>query len=115
VRIHLLVEHALELETANVCLQGHGFGLDIASRRLVVLTLCQLEQLGGIGNSLRRPVNLLYRCSEPCTFAAQLLRTLLVRPDGRLFELAPDLLQPFFFLVVLKGTPEGKRYAPRDP
>jgi len=107
-RVHLLIEHALELETAHVRLEGLSVRFDGASGCLVVLALGQLQQLRSVGNAFARPINLFYGRSEPCTLATQLLCALLVRPDGRVFELTPDLLQPFFLLVVLKETPVGR-------
>jgi hypothetical protein len=52
VRVHLVGEHPLELETADIRLERYGLGLDILCRRLVVLALRELQQLAGVGNSL---------------------------------------------------------------
>jgi hypothetical protein len=115
VRIHLLVEHALELEPAYIRLESLRVRLDDACGGLVVLALSQLQELGGISDSLAGAIDLLYGRGETRALATQLLRPLLVRPDGWILELAGDFLEPLLLLVVLKETPEEKRYAPRDP
>jgi hypothetical protein len=115
VRIHLLVEHALELEAAYVRLEGLRIRLDGARGSLVVLAFRQLQQLARIGDALAGAIDLLYGRGEACALATQLLCPLLIGPDRRILELAGDLLEPLLLLVVLKETPEGRRYAPRDP
>ena len=45
-------EHPLELETADVGLEGRRFGLDIPRGGFVVLAFGELQQLGGVGNPL---------------------------------------------------------------
>jgi hypothetical protein len=105
VRIHLLIEHPLELETPDIRLQGLGVRFDCSCGLFVVLAFRQLQQLGGVRDSLAGPVDLRYGRSQSCPLATQLLCTLLVRPDARVLELAGDLLEPFLLLVVLKETP----------
>ena len=68
-RIHLMGEHPLELETADVGLQSRRFGLDVPRGGFVVLAFCELQQLGGIGNPLGRLVDLLNRRGEPGALA----------------------------------------------
>jgi hypothetical protein len=115
VRIHLAAEHALELEAAHVRFEALCIGLDVARGSLVAFAFRQRQQLGGIRDPLRCAVDLLDRCRQPRSLSAELLRALLVRPDRGILELAPDLLEPLFLLIVLKETPGGRRCAPRDP
>jgi len=111
-RVHLIVEHALELEPAHVCLKGLSIRFYGTSGGLVIFGFRQLEQLSGVCNALTCPVDLFYCRGEPCALATELLRPLLVRPDGGIFELAPYLLEPLFLLVVLKETPSRRSCAP---
>src|SRR5581483_6428319 len=115
VRVHLLVEHAFELETPHIRLQRLRIRLDRPGGGLIVLALGHLEKLSGIRDALAGPIDLLHGCRQSGALAPELLRPLLVGPDGRILELAGNFLEPLLFLVVLKETPEGKQYAPRDP
>jgi len=108
-------EHSLELETANVRLEGWRFGFDVPRSRFVVLAFGELQQLGGVGDPLRGLVYFLNRRGEPGPFATELLGALLVLPDCGVFQLTGYFFETLFLLVVLKETPEGSRYAPRDP
>jgi hypothetical protein len=47
-------------------------------------------------------------------FLAELLGTIRVVPDPRLFELANYFLQALVLVVVIKDTSSKSRYAPRD-
>jgi hypothetical protein len=114
-RIHLLVEHALELEAAHSFFERLGVVLDGTRGSFVVLALGQLEQLCGVSNSLARPIYLVYCRREACALTSELLSPLLIGPDAGLLELASNLFEPLLLLVVFKETPEGQRYAPRDP
>jgi hypothetical protein len=97
----------------------HGFELagvvlDIARRGFVVLALGQVKQLGGLGDALGGPIDFVDVRRQPRPLPSEFLRALLVRPDRRVLELAPYLLEAFFFRVVLKETPVRSRFAPRD-
>jgi hypothetical protein len=87
---------------------------DIARRGLVVLALGQIEQLGGIGDTLGRPIDFTDVRGQPRPLPSELLSALLVRPDRGVLQLAPYLLEAFFLEVVLKETPVRSRFAPRD-
>jgi hypothetical protein len=115
VGVHLLVEHAFQLEAPDALLERLGIRLDGARSPFVVLGFGELEQLCGVRNSLAGLIDLLYRGGKPRALASQLLCPLLVGPDSRVFQLSGDFLEPLFLLVVLKETPEGTRCAPRDP
>jgi hypothetical protein len=107
------VKHALQLETSYVGLKSLRVGIDVASGGFVALTLRELEQLGGVRYAFSGAVDLARVGGQLGPFAPQLLRPLGLRPDGRVFELAADLFQAFFLVVVLKETPVRRRYAPR--
>lgn len=64
-RVHLVGEHALELETADVRLERHGFGLDVLGGRFVVFAFGEIEQLAGVGNALGCLVDFLDSRREP--------------------------------------------------
>jgi hypothetical protein len=65
-----VVEHPLELEAADAGLEGLRFALYVARGSLIAFTFRQLEQLGGIRNSLRGTVDLLDIRGEPCPLLA---------------------------------------------
>jgi hypothetical protein len=90
--IHLAVEHALQLETAHAAFEADGFALDILRRAFVVLGFGQLQKLGRIGNGFGRAVELRELGGELRALAPELLRLVGRLPDGRVFELAVDLL-----------------------
>jgi hypothetical protein len=95
------MKHALQLETSYVGFESLRIGIDVARRSFVALALrggtVDLDRVGG----QLRP------------FAPQLLRSLGLRPDGRVFQLATNLFQSLFLIVVLKETPVRRRCAPR--
>jgi hypothetical protein len=65
VRVHLVGEHPFELETADIRLERLGLGFNVPRSRFVVLAFGQLQQLGGIGNSLRSLVDFVDGGGEP--------------------------------------------------
>jgi hypothetical protein len=105
VRIHLAVEHALQLELAHAAFEVHRVTLDVFRGALVVLALGELEQLRGIGDGLGRAIQLLELRGELGTLAAELTCLVGVLPDGRIFQLANYLFEAFLLAVVLKETP----------
>jgi hypothetical protein len=58
-------EHPLELETTDIGLESRRFGLDIPRGGFVVLTFGELQQLGGVRNSLGSLVDFLNGGGEP--------------------------------------------------
>jgi hypothetical protein len=113
VRVHLPVKHALQLETSDVGFESLGVGIDVTRGGFVVLTFGELEQFRGVRNTLRGAVDLDRVGRQLGPFAPQLLRPLGLRPNGRVLELAADLFQALFLIVVLKETPVRRRCAPR--
>jgi hypothetical protein len=92
VRVHLAVEHALQLEAAHAPFEPDGLTLDVLRGARVVLALGELEQLGRIGDGFGRAVELFELGGELRALAPELLRLVGRLPDGRIFELAVDLL-----------------------
>jgi hypothetical protein len=92
VGVHLPAEHPLELEPAHAGLQSRGVALDVLGRGLVVFELCEIEQLGGIGDGGLRAVELLELCAQARALLAQLLGALGSAPDRRVLQLAVDFL-----------------------
>jgi hypothetical protein len=107
------VKHAFQLETSHVGFESLRVGVDVTRGGFVAFALRELEQLGGVRYALGGAVDLGRVGGQLGAFAPQLLRPLGLRPDGRVFELAADLFQAFFLVVVLKETPVRRRYAPR--
>ncbi len=87
-RVHLAVEHALELEMAHLGFQALRVALDVARGSLVASRFRELQQLGGLGDALGGAVDLADVGGQAGAFAPELLRARRVRPDGRIFELA---------------------------
>jgi len=52
VRVHLIGEHALELEATDIRLERLRLGLDVLRSRFIVLAFGQLQQFAGIGDAL---------------------------------------------------------------
>jgi hypothetical protein len=104
-RIHLPVEHALELELAYFALEPLGLPGDVARSGLVVVTLGEIQQLTGVGDALRGAVDGGQLRGQPRTFSAQLLGARRIGPDTRILQLQAYLLQAFLLAVVLKETP----------
>jgi hypothetical protein len=64
------VKHALELEPAHVGLERLRVALDVAGGGLVVLALCEIEQLRGVRDALGGPLDLRDLSGEARSFAA---------------------------------------------
>jgi hypothetical protein len=105
VRVHLAVEHALELEFAYPALETGGVALDVLRGSLVVFAFGELQQLRRIRDALGGAVELRELGAQLRPFAAQFLRPLGLGPDGRVFQLEIDLFEAFFLAVVIKETP----------
>ena len=103
-----MVKHPLQLEMTHGRLQRAGLGFEVARGRLIPFGFSQLEQLGGIGDAFGGALYLLDRGGQARALPAQLLSPLLIGPDGRVLQLAPDLLEALLLPVVLKETPEGR-------
>jgi hypothetical protein len=104
-RIHLAVEHALELELAHAVFEAGGILLDVGGGGFIVLALGEVEELGGIGDRLGSAIQLFELRGELGAFAAELAGLVRVLPDGGVFQLATYLFEAFLLVVVLKETP----------
>jgi hypothetical protein len=92
VRIHLAAEHAPELELAHATLKACDLALDLLSRRLIVFSLGELQQLARVTDRGQRRIQILELTGKLRTLAAQGLGTLRSTPNRRLLELAADFL-----------------------
>jgi hypothetical protein len=108
VRIHLTAEHALELETANLPFEPLGILPDVPRGRLVAFPLGKLQQLLRIADALGGAIDLRDVGAEAGALFPELLCPLRLRPDGRVLELPPYLLEALFLAVVLKETPVAR-------
>jgi hypothetical protein len=105
VRIHLAVEHALQLELAYSPLEPCGILLDVRGSALVVFAFRKLKELCGIGDGLGSPVQLLELGGELGAFATELTGLVRVLPDRGILQLSAYLFEAFLLRVVLKETP----------
>jgi hypothetical protein len=105
VRVHLAIEHALQLEAAHACFEPDSLTLDILRGALVVFAFRELQELRGIGDRLGRAVQLGELGSQLGAFAPELLCLVGLLPDRRVLQLATDLLEALLLGVVLKETP----------
>jgi hypothetical protein len=58
VRVHLAIEHPLQLEPADPAFETGSVALDVARSALVVLALREFQQLGRVGDRLGGAVQL---------------------------------------------------------
>jgi hypothetical protein len=111
VRVHLAAEHALQLQAADVALEPLGIPPDILRGPLIALPLGELQELRRIGDALGGAIDFGDVSREARTLLSELLRALRLRPDGRVLELPPYLLEALFLAIVLKETPVARRCA----
>jgi hypothetical protein len=109
VRVHLAVEHALQLEAAYTPLEPDGIAFDVRRGGFVLFAFGELEELCRIRDGLGGAIELAKLSSQLGAFPAQLLGLLGVLPDGGIFQLAIDLFEALFLRVVLKETPGGRQ------
>jgi hypothetical protein len=105
VRVHLAVEHPLQLEPADTAFEIHGVALDVLRSARIVLALGEFQQLRSVGDGFGGAVELRKLGGQLGAFAPQLLRLVGRLPDGRIFQLAVDLFEALLLGVVLKETP----------
>jgi hypothetical protein len=112
VRVHLAVKHPFQLETTHFRFETLRIRVDVASSRLVVLTLGKLEELSGVRYALRGLLDLFRLGGQTSALTAQLLCPFGFIPNGRVFQLARYLFEALLFEIVLKETPVRSRFAP---
>jgi hypothetical protein len=105
VRVHLAVEHALQLEPAHAAFEAGRVALDVLRGGRVVLAFGQVQQLRGVRDGFGGAVELGQLRGQFRPLAAQLLRLVGPGPDGGVFQLAADFFEAFLLAVVLKETP----------
>jgi hypothetical protein len=108
VRVHLAAEHALQLEAADFALEPLGVPPDVLGGRLIALPLGQFQELRRVGDALGRAVDLRDVGAEAGALLPELLRPLRLRPDGRVLQLPPYLLEALLLAIVLKETPGAR-------
>ena len=113
-RVHLAVEHALQLEAAHFGLETLRVVIDIARGCLVSFAFRELEKLRCVRYALGGALDLPRIGREPRALTSQLLRAFGFRPNGRVLQLAPYLLEALLLEIVLKETPVRSGCAPRD-
>jgi hypothetical protein len=105
VRIHLAGEHALEFELLDL----HGQPVDIARYGFggagIVLGFGQLEKLIRAAQAFAERTDAVDDAVKLRALLAELLRTLRIVPDVRVFELAAYFLEPIALGIVVKDTP----------
>jgi hypothetical protein len=57
-RVHLTAEHTLELEVAHLALQALRLLADVPGGTLIALALGQVQELGGVCETLGRTLDL---------------------------------------------------------
>jgi len=108
VRIHLAVEHALQLELAHLGFQARGLRGEVVGGALVVFRLGQVQQLARVIDAVDGLVDGFEFGRQPRPFLAQFLRLGRVLPDPGVLEFEAYFLQPLLLAVVLKETPEER-------
>ena len=99
----------------HLALEALRIALDLARRGLIALGGGQLEELGCLADTACGAVDLGDLAAQAGAFAPELLRPGGLRPDGGVFQLARDFLEPLLLAVVLKETPVASRCALRGP
>jgi len=105
VRVHLARKHALEFELLDLRRQAIDVIRHGECRTVVVLRLGEFEQLVGPAQPFAERADAVDDAIELRAFLAELLSTLGIVPDIRIFELAPYFLEPFALGLVVKDTP----------
>jgi hypothetical protein len=107
------VKHALQFEAPNLGFESLRVVINVARGGFIALAFSKLEKLRGVGYPFGGAVDLASVGGQLRALAPQLLRAFGLRPNGRILELAADLFQALFLMVVLKETPVRRRCAPR--
>jgi hypothetical protein len=117
-RIHLAREHALELELLDLRGKILDVGRDRRDRALVVLADGEIEQIAGLAERIGQRADAADDAIEVRALLAEILRTLRIVPDARVFELTCDLFEALRLRVEVKDTSvttrrgwSGRRYA----
>ena len=84
-RIHLAREHALELELLHILFHREEVALDFLNCGFVVLFDRKRQQLRGILEPRRDPIEGRYDLNEACSLPAKLLRLVRRIPNRRIF------------------------------
>jgi hypothetical protein len=107
------MEHALQLEAPDIGLETLRVVVDITCSRFVALAFRELEKLCCVRYALGGALDLARIGGEPRPLTSQLLRAFGFRPNVRVLQLAPYLLEALLLEIVLKETPVRSGCAPR--
>jgi hypothetical protein len=97
-------EHAAELERRHFLLELRGLAPDLLERGFVAIRARQAEQLGGVGQAAADPGQRADQAFERLLLLAELLRSPLVLPELRVFQLAVQRLEAPLLRLEVKDT-----------
>ena len=100
-----VVEHAAELQPLDGQGQLGGFFFDGEQAGLVAVLLGHVVELAVVGQLAGQVIEGEHNAVERFFLAAELLGSLGVVPDARVFQRGVDGPQTFGFSIVVKGTP----------
>jgi hypothetical protein len=108
-------EHAAELERRHFLLQLGGLAPDLLERGPVVIGARQAKQLRGIGQAAADPGQGVDQAFERLLLLAELLRSLLVVPELRVFQLAVQRLEAPLLRLEVKDTSAARQTVSAGP
>ncbi|MEA3139974.1 MAG: hypothetical protein QOK23_2143, partial [Gammaproteobacteria bacterium] len=73
-----------------------------------------IQQLTGVPQAPRQPIQTVHHLFELGALPAELLRAVRLIPDARLLELASYFLKALVLVIVIKDTSSRSRCVPRD-
>src|SRR5690606_38717601 len=101
-RVHLAAEHAPELELLHPALVAVELAQDLGGGGLVLLLLCELDELARVGKAGRQRSQAAADFLEVGALPSQRLRALGLLPDAGLLELALDFGEALGLSLVVK-------------
>src|SRR5690606_20144684 len=104
VRIGRVGEHASELQLLELGADCIDVGFDRLQRGVVIVFLCQLEQIACVAQALSNLTQRMNDIFQAFLFTAKILRVLGIVPDVGVFQFGIDYLQTLGFGVVVKDT-----------
>jgi hypothetical protein len=105
VRIHLAGKHALEFQRLDLARDSLDIGGNRRDGAFVLLGFGQLQQFVRAAQAIVQAADAVDYLVELRALLAELLGTLGVVPDVRIFKLAANFLETFLLRLVVKDTP----------
>ena len=105
VGVHLVAEHAAELELLENFAQALDFGHDVVHGAFVVFFGGHFQQIARIGQATGQVVDGFDDLRQGSAFTAQALGVFGLVPDVRVFEFAVYFDETIMLLIVVKDTP----------